>query len=195
MKARFIIMAQNVAAKLNKGITPQQFMDGMEKNKAEFRSWYDRFEWANEDDREFFESLNNRDDLRCLILMAEWCGDVVRNVPVVFQALSISGIPTEVLVIEQHLDTMDEFLTMGGRAIPIVIFADTGGHVLGQWGPRPKHVQEAMIAFKLANPNRDAADYQEKLAAARQEMGRRYGEGTDYQSVIVSELRDLLSSL
>ncbi|AJY75684.1 thioredoxin family protein [Paenibacillus beijingensis] len=187
-------MAKSVADKLNKGITPQQFMDGMQKNKEAFHSWYEQFQWNSDSDREFFESLNNRDDLRCLILMADWCGDVVRNVPVVFRALEISGIPTEVLILEENLDTMEQFLTMGGRAVPIVIFADTGGHVLGHWGPRPKHVQEAMIAFKQANPDREAPDYQEKLAATRQEIGRRYGEGTGYQAVIVSELREALSS-
>ncbi|GIQ61817.1 hypothetical protein PACILC2_03850 [Paenibacillus cisolokensis] len=47
--------------------------------------------------------------MRCLILAAEWCGDVVRNVPVVFRAMEVSGIPTEVLIMEEHLDTMDEF--------------------------------------------------------------------------------------
>ncbi|MNE94404.1 hypothetical protein D3C80_1923610 [compost metagenome] len=52
-----------------------------------------------------------------------------------------------------------------------------------------------MTAFKLANPDREAADYQEKLAVTRQEMGRRYGEGTGYQSVIVKELRTLLESV
>ncbi len=188
-------MSKNVASKLNKGISPQQFIDSMEKNKEAFLDWYNRFEFASDEDREFFESLNNRDDLRCLILSAEWCGDVVRNVPVVFKVLENTGIPTEVLIMEQHLDTMDEFLTMGGRAIPIVLFTDTGGYVLGQWGPRPSHVQEAMTAFKLANPDREAADYQEKLGAARQEMGRRYGEGTDYQQTIVQELHKLLASL
>ncbi|GIQ61818.1 hypothetical protein PACILC2_03860 [Paenibacillus cisolokensis] len=85
-------------------------------------------------------------------------------------------------------------MTMGGRAIPIVIFADTGGHVLGQWGPRPKHVQEVMTQFKLNNPDREAPDYQEKLAETRKEMMRRYGEGTDYQAVIIKELRSLLES-
>ncbi|MNC75966.1 hypothetical protein D3C75_1275940 [compost metagenome] len=51
-----------------------------------------------------------------------------------------------------------------------------------------------MTAFKLANPDREAADYQEKLGEARQEMGRRYGEGTGYHRMIVSELRELISS-
>jgi len=188
-------MSKNLANKLNKGISTQQFIDSFQNNKETFQNWQSQFEWPSEDDREYFESINNRDDLRCLVLAAEWCGDVVRNLPVVFKALEVTGIPTEVLVMEDHLETMDEFLTMGGRAIPIVIFTDTGGHVLGQWGPRPSHVQEAMTAFKLANPDRDAADYQEKLTETRQEMGRRYGEGTGYQSIIVKELRELLSSL
>lgn len=187
-------MSKSIADKLGKGISPQQFLDGMTKNKEQFIDWMEQFSWPSADDREYFESLNNRDDLRCLILMAEWCGDVVRNVPAVFGALEVSGIPTEVLVMEDHLDTMDQYLTMGGRSIPIVIFADTGGAVLGQWGPRPKHVQEAMIAFKTANPDREAADYQEKLAETRQEMMRRYGEGPGYQAVVVQELRVLLES-
>lgn len=187
-------MAANLSHKLNKGLSPQQFIQGMTKNQEKFQEWYDLFAWESEEDKAFFESLNNRDDLRCLILAADWCGDVVRNVPAVFRALEISGIPTEVLIKEEHPDVMSQFLTMGGEAIPIVIFTDFSGHVLGHWGPRPKHVQEVMIKFKQENPDREAADYQEKIKIAREEMGRQYGEGTGYQAVIVRELRDLLSS-
>lgn len=186
-------MSKNVADKLGKGLTPQQFIDGMTKNQDKFLDWYNRFAWESEDDKAFFESLSNRDDLRCLILAADWCGDVVRNVPVVFRALENSGIPTEVFIMEEHTDLMDQFLTMGGRAIPIVIFADTGGFVLGQWGPRPKHVQAVMTKFKQENPDREAPDYNDKIQAARAEMMAQYGEGTGYQQVIVKELRELLS--
>lgn len=187
-------MGKQIGDKMGKGITPAQFMDTMEKNKDAFRSWYKQFSWSREEDQSFFASLRFRDDLRCLILMAEWCGDVVRNVPVVLRALEEAEMPVEVLVMEDHLDTMDQYLTMGGRAIPIVIFADTGGLVLGQWGPRPRHVQEVMTQFKQANPDRAAADYEGNIKLARQEMMRRYGDGTAYQSVIVEELRELLSS-
>jgi hypothetical protein len=99
-----------------------------------------------------------------------------------------------VLVQEQHMDTMDQFLTMGGRAIPIVIFTDTGGFVLGHWGPRPAYVQEVMTKFKQENPNREAPDYEEKLGETRKQMMARYGEGTEYQQRIVTELRELISS-
>jgi hypothetical protein len=189
-----MIMSVNLADKFRTGLKPQQFIESMEKNKDQFLTWYNTYEWDLADDKEFFESLNNRDDLRCLILASDWCGDVVRNIPVVFRALENSGIPVEVLVMEQNLDVMDQFLTGGGRGIPIVIFADTGGFVLGQWGPRPSHVQAVMTKFKQENPDREAADYNEKIQGARTEMMRQYGDGRGYQAVIVKELRDLIST-
>lgn len=187
-------MSKNLADKLGKGLAPQSFIDGMTKNQDKFLDWHNRFEWGSDDDRDFFESLSNRDDLRCLILATDWCGDAIRNVPVVFRALENSGIPVEVLIMEEHTDTMDQFLTMGGRAIPIVIFADTGGFVLGQWGPRPQHVQAVMTKFKQENPDRNAPDYEDKIKVARTEMMAQYGEGAGYHQTIVRELRDLLST-
>lgn len=185
--------AANVASYLGKGISPQQFIDGMAKNQDAFVNWMNVFSWESEETREFFQSIGFRDDLRCLIIASDWCGDVVRNVPVLFKALEETGMPVEVMIMEQHTELMDQFLTMGGRAIPIAIIADTGGYVLGQWGPRPTHVQEVMTRFKIENPDREAADYQDKLAVARQEMGRQYGEGANYQRAIVNELREMLS--
>ncbi|WNR45192.1 thioredoxin family protein [Paenibacillus roseipurpureus] len=187
-------MSTNLASKLRTGLKPQQFIDGMEKNKEQFLAYYDGFAWDNEEDKEYFDSLNNRDDLRCVIIAADWCGDVVRNVPVVFKALENSGVPTEVLIIEQNYDVIDQFLTGGGRAIPIVVFTDTGGFVLGHWGPRPKNVQAVMTQFKKDNPDREAADYNEKIQVARAEMARQYGEGNGYHAVIVKELRSLIES-
>ncbi|MNO85631.1 hypothetical protein D3C76_770060 [compost metagenome] len=188
-------MSLNVADKFGKGISPRQFMDGMGQNKETFEAWYEGFVWQSEEDREFFESLNFRDDIRVLILAAEWCGDVIRSVPVVFRALETSGFTTEVLILEDHQDVMDHFLTMGGRAVPIVIFADTGGHVLGYWGPRPAHVQQLMIQFKQENPDREAPDYNEKIAVVRQEMAKKYEEGAGVNGSVVSELRDKISGL
>lgn len=187
-------MSKNLADKFGKGLKPQAFIDGMTKNQDKFQSWYGAFAWNSEEDREFFASLANRDDLRCLILAADWCGDVVRNVPVVLRALEPTGMPVEILIKEEHMDVMEQFLTFGGQSIPIVIFADPGGFVLGHWGPRPQHVQEAMVRFKQNNPNREAPDYEENLKATRAEMMQRYGEGTGYHQSIVSELRELLSS-
>jgi hypothetical protein len=188
-------MSKNVSDKLRSGISPLAFMQGMTKNQDTFQSWYDQFAWANTEDQEFFESLNNRDDLRCLILAADWCGDVVRNVPVVFHLMETAGIPTEVFIMEQHPDLMDQFLTNGGRSVPVVIIADTGGYVLGQWGPRPTKVQAHMNEFKRENPDREATDYNEKIQVVREKMMKEYGEGTGYHAVIAAEFRELLAGV
>lgn len=188
-------MKQQIANKLGKGISPSQFRAGMTKNQEKFASWYDKFAWPDEETKSFFESLNNRDDLVCSILAADWCGDVVRNVPVVLRAMEAGGVPTQILIMEEHLDLMDEHLTMGGRSIPVVFITDTGGAILGKWGPRPAYVQEPMVAFKANNPDREAPDYQDNLAATREEIKRRYGEDAGYQKLILQELRELLSGV
>jgi hypothetical protein len=187
-------MSVNLKDKFGTGKTPEQFMEGMTKNKEAFHDWYNRFSWP-EGEQTFFQSLANRNDLRCLILASDWCGDVVRNVPVVFHAMNEAGITTEVLIMEDNLDVMDQFLTMGGRAIPVVIFTDADGNVLGKWGPRPVHVQAIMTAFKQENPDRNAPDYEEKIKEARAKMLQEYGEDTGYQAVIIKELHETLAKL
>ncbi|MFD2115423.1 thioredoxin family protein [Paenibacillus yanchengensis] len=188
-------MTINLALKLGTGKSPQQFIDGMSKNQEQFLQWQQRFAWSSADDQQFFEALQSRADLHCYILMADWCGDVVRNIPVVFQLMETSAIPVEVLVMEEHLETMDQFLTLGGRSIPVVIFTNTAGDVLGKWGPRPAYIQEPMVAFKQNNPDREAADYATNLTETRAEIMRRYGEDTAYQADIVREIRSLLVTI
>jgi hypothetical protein len=186
-------MAVNLSGKFGTGLAPQQFVDGMTKNQDKFEDWYRRFEWVPED-KAFFQSLQGKGP-RCLILAADWCGDVVRNVPVIFHAMHTAGIHTEVLVMEDNLDVMDQFLTMGGRSIPVVLFVNDSGDVLGQWGPRPHYVQEPMVNFKRENPDSKAPDYDVNLKAAREEIMKRYGEDTAYQTLIVKELRQVLASV
>jgi hypothetical protein len=186
-------MTKLLTERRGKGLSPEQFIATMTKNKEQFQDYYNQFVWRNEDDRDYFASLNHRDDLHCFILAADWCGDVIRNVPVVLQALRDSGIPTEILIQEQHMEVMDEFLTLGGRAIPIVIFTDTGGFVLGHWGPRPKYIQEPMVQFKQDNLDRNAATYETNLQETRKQIIARYGTGTEYHQWIVDELRELIS--
>lgn len=188
-------MEKSISGKLGKGISPEQFITGMEQNKEKFMDWYERFRWSDDEDRKFFSTFPKKEELRCCILAAEWCGDVVRNVPVVLQILQAAEIQTEIFIMEQHTDLMDQFLTMGGRAIPIVIMTDQAGKVLGQWGPRPQHVQEVMVRFKQENTDREAPDYDDKLRETYSEMMKRYGQGTEYQQRMVDEWREWFAAL
>lgn len=47
-------MSKNLSSKLRKGLSPQQFIDGMTKNQDKFKEWYDLFKWEDEEDKAFF---------------------------------------------------------------------------------------------------------------------------------------------
>ena len=47
---------------------------------------------------------------------------------------------------------MDRYLTNGARSIPIVLVLDETLKELGHWGPRPKALQEFVMANKSRIP-------------------------------------------
>lgn len=194
----------NLKHKIGQGISPQQFTDGMQNRtmetsniqntKEQFISVYENFTWAQEDQKVFFTSLNNRSDLHCLILCTDWCPDVIWNVPLLFRVMEQSRISTEVLLMEEHLETMDLFLTEGGRNQPIAVFLNASGDVLGRWGARPAYIQAVMDRFKKNNPDKQEADYKEKLNQTYRKIGELYQVSNEYQEVILHELRDLFTT-
>jgi hypothetical protein len=185
----------NLKHKIGTGIQPQQFIEGMTKNKEQFLAWYNRFTWDGKEEKGFFDYLNANEALYCLILCTDWCPDVIWNVPVLFRVMEHCKIPTEVLIMEHHLETMDLFLTNGGRAQPIAIFMDSKGDMLGKWGARPQYIQTVMDEFRQNNPDRESPDYQEKVANIRSEIAQLYNYGTDYQALIIQELYQLFSTM
>ncbi len=189
-------MAKNVQSAFADGITPQAFVASMTKNREKFEEWGERFAWKNAADESFFRSFAGQaEPLRCLIIAADWCGDVVRNVPVVLNVMKTAGIETRMLPMEEHFNVIDQFLVMGGRSIPVVLLIDSAGDVRAQWGPRPAYVQEPMVEFKQRGLERGSAEYDEAMKATRSEIMRRYGDGTEYQQWIVEELRETMAAL
>ncbi|CAN7538594.1 thioredoxin family protein [Paenibacillus sp. LjRoot56] len=194
----------NLTHKIGQGISPQQFMNDMQiraieinnipNTKKELISIYENFTWTQEDQKVFFTDLNNSSDLHCLILCTDWCPDVIWNVPILFRVMEQSRITTEVLPMEEHLETMDLFLTDGGRNQPIAVFLNASGDVLGRWGARPAYIQAVMDRFKKNNPDKQEADYKEKLNQTYREIGELYQASNEYQEVILHELRDLFTT-
>lgn len=185
-------MAKNISDRLGKGITPEDFMNKMEKNRDLFNSMYDQFQ-LGADDAAFFNELE--EDIRCEIITADWCGDAARSIPVVFRLMKASGIPTEVFLVDDNHDLIDQFLVLGGRSVPVVLFTNAKGDVLGQWGPRPAYVQEPMAEFKALGLDRETEEYQEKIKGVRAEVIGRYGEGTAYQPLVVKEIREMITNI
>jgi hypothetical protein len=99
--------------------------------------------------------------LRWWVIGEAWCGDVAQNLPTIemIAASSHGSIELRIVLRDENLDIMNEFLTNGSLSIPKLICQDPhSGDVLGTWGPRPQHVQEMVMSFK-ANPTKTFKEY------------------------------------
>lgn len=192
--------------KIGQGITIQQFMEtmhtremilsGIPDTKARFTGVYEQFQWQKGENLNFFTALQEHHRLHVLILCTDWCPDVIWNVPVLFRLMEQSGIPAEILLMEEHLETMDLFLTAGGRAQPVALFLNAcSGQVLGRWGARPAYIQAVMDQFKCDNPDNEADEYRTRLNDTYRQIGRLYNEGTFHQTVIIQEVKALLQTI
>lgn len=195
----------NVKHKIGQGISSHSFMESMKirtmelsgipNTKEQFISNYETFSWPSAEDEAFFGSIGEHEELHCLILCTDWCPDVIWNVPVLFRAMEQAQISTEVLIMEDHLETMDLFLTDGGRAQPIAVILKKSGEVLGRWGARPAYIQAVMDRFKANHPDKQEANYQESLNQTYREIGSLYRAGNEYQRVMLQELRELFQEM
>jgi len=101
--------------------------------------------------QETIDKLNSIDEELIRLVLAEaWCGDVAQNLPVMAKMADASeDIQLNILLRDENLEVIDEFLTNGGRSIPkLVCLKADDLEVLGSWGPRPEPAQDIMIDFK-----------------------------------------------
>ncbi len=119
--------------------TFEQFLSGAER-KRELWHAVARRARAPEELVERARALGGRWHL--LALTEDWCGDAIDPLPYVARlADAVPGIELRVLSRDENLDIMDEHLTDGARAIPIVIVYDEDFRDVGFWGPRPRPLQ------------------------------------------------------
>jgi hypothetical protein len=114
---------------------------------------------------EILSSINSVErDQTWLLITEGWCGDAAQNLPVINKiAEASSKIELKIILRDENLDVMDQFLTNGGRSIPKLIILDTKTlDVLGTWGPRPDIAQKMVLDFKK-NPDGDYQEFQKQL--------------------------------
>ncbi len=99
-----------------------------------------------------------------LVITEAWCGDAAQNLPILnLMALQNPNIEFKLVLRDENLELMDQYLTNGGRSIPKLIILDTETHKeLAIWGPRPAGAQ-ALLAEHKANPAESHADFAKKV--------------------------------
>lgn len=136
-----------------KGSTWEGFLTFARKNVKEFKGVFehatvpdDRVGWVN----------RLRRDVRILVIGADWCGDVVANIPAIVRLCELNPkLQFRILDRDTHEDLMEHFLTNGGKAIPVVIIGPPDFSEIRIWGPRPAPCQAIMTENKGKMPKEE----------------------------------------
>lgn len=87
-----------------------------------------------------------------LVITEPWCGDSAQTLPIMAKIAEASAgkIQLKIVLRDQNLDIMDQYLSNGSRSIPKLIAYDLYGNDLFTWGPRPKPAQHLFDLWKLS---------------------------------------------
>ncbi|WP_337018601.1 thioredoxin family protein [Oceanobacillus massiliensis] len=173
-----------------KGMSPDLYIESLEKHKEDFLYIYDNFTIPN--DEAFFEKIRNQ-NLRAIVLTEDWCGDAMLNIPILLRISEAADIQVKMLLRDQNLELMDQYLTNGkSRSIPIFIFIDENGNETAKWGPRAARVQEFVDHSRSKLPPQDAEDFKEKSSEVHLFMTKSYRDHTEFWSDVYESLKEVL---
>ena len=95
-----------------------QYMDDMTTKKEESFSIYEQFEVPADD--EFIELLKEKAP-HVLAITEDWCGDAMMNNAIVRRIAEAANLEVRAVYRDENLDLMDQYLTNGGRSIPVYL--------------------------------------------------------------------------
>lgn len=149
----------NINEWFQKGLTPEEYISSMTRNKEEMLSIYERFVVKDESK---FSPIKSK-TLRAIALTEDWCGDALLNNPILLRIAEAADMEVRFVLRDSNLELMDQYLTNGtSRAIPIYIFIDQEGNEVAKWGPRAPEMQELVEKGRAALPDKAAVDFEEK---------------------------------
>ena len=86
-----------------------------------------------------------------LIITESWCGDAAQTMPMMNKVAQTAGVDLRVVLRDDNLDFMDQFLTNGGRSIAkLILINKATGLPVTTWGPRPTAATQLVADEKAA---------------------------------------------
>jgi len=84
-----------------------------------------------------------------MVLTEPWCGDSAFLLPVVAEAAALNDdVTLRILLRDDNLDIMDQYLTGGSRSIPKLVAFDEAGSERFVWGPRPESARRLFAELR-----------------------------------------------
>ena len=127
-----------------------------------------------------------------LVLGEDWCGDVIRGLPVLARVAEVAGLEFKMFARDQHHDIMNEFLKEGQwMSIPVAVFYTADHQYICHWIERPaiaeKEMEEIGESIKADNPEINDQDF------GRERRARTAARSEFWQQASVDELKELLN--
>ena len=182
-------------------VTPQRFDEGfryadymaqVNVNKDRMDSFYDNFQVTAENEASLKElAADPNGPTKMLVLGEDWCGDVVRGLPVLARMAEAAGWDMRVFPRDQHHDIMNEFLKNGEfMSIPTAVFYTSDHRYILHWIERPevadREQQEIEAAIRAENPEINDQDF------GRERRARTSAKAEEWQQATVEELIEKL---
>ena len=176
------------------GFSYTGYMDQIKVNKARFEGFYDGLTLSAEDTA-FFKELTHRTNgpAKMMVIGEDWCGDVIRGLPVLARVAEAAGIPISIFPRDSHMDIMNEYLNRGEfLSIPVAVFYTADHKYICHWIERPsiaiKETAEIEKAIKYENQGIEEREF------GQQRRARLAEKAQDWIDATVVELKELLSS-
>ncbi|WP_397540119.1 thioredoxin family protein [Rummeliibacillus pycnus] len=144
------------------GLPIKDYMEQMTALKEESFNVYSNFQLPQD---EHFLSLLNEKKPHILAITEDWCGDAMMNNPIIRRIAEEADLEVRAVFRDQNLELIDQYLTNGGRSIPVYLFLNDEGNVIGKWGPRAPQLQEYVLKKKSELPAQDDPTFADKQKA------------------------------
>ena len=180
--------------RFSEGFTHSDYMAQINVNKERMESFYANFQVTPDNAAALKELVGNPNGpAKMLVLCEDWCGDVVRGLPVLARITEAAGWEMRVFPRDQHHDIMNEFLKNGQwMSIPTAVFYTADHRYIGHWIERPeiaeREIEEIGQAIQAENPDISEQDY------GRERRTRTAARAEAWQQASVEEIVDLLQS-
>ena len=179
--------------RFSQGFDYPSYMNQIKVNKARFEGYYDDFKMSAED-AALFKELAQRPDgpAKMMVIGEDWCGDVIRGLPVLARIAEAAGIPISIFPRDSHTDIMDEYLKEGKyMSIPVVVFYTADHEYICHWIERPEVavVEQRAIEKAIRDEKPDIDDRE----FGQQRRARTTARADDWIAATVVELKELLT--
>lgn len=179
--------------RFDQGFTYADYMAQVKVNKARMEEFYNNFQLKSQEVEALKElAQQSNGPAKMLVLGEDWCGDVVRGLPVLARVAEAAGIDFRVFPRDEHHDIMNEFLKNGQwMSIPTAVFYTRDHRYICHWIERPeiaeREIKEIEEAIRAEQPDISDQDF------GRERRTRTAARARDWQDASVTEIIDLLN--